>query len=51
MLRGAFCGSMMMVLGRDSSGVIYADSSFALAIVRRKGAGQLHHINDASFGV
>ena len=37
--------SLMMDLGRDSSGVVYADSSAALAIAKRKGAGELRHIN------
>ena len=31
--------------GVDSSGVVYADSSAALAIANRKGAGKLRHIN------
>ena len=37
--------SMMMDLGVEKSGVIYADSSAALAIAKRKGAGKLKHIN------
>ena len=36
--------SLMIDLGRDSSGVVYADSSAALAIAKRKGAGKLRHI-------
>ena len=43
--------SMMMDLGRDSSGIIYADSSAALAIAQRKGAGKLRHINVSSLWV
>ena len=31
--------------GVESSGVVYADSSAALAIANRKGAGKLRHIN------
>ena len=37
--------SAMRDLGADSSGVVYADSSAALAIANRKGAGKLRHIN------
>ena len=37
--------SMMRDFGVDKSGVIYADSSAALAIAKRKGAGKLRHIN------
>ena len=40
--------SMMLDWEDDSSGVIYADSSAALAIAKRKGAGKLRHINVAS---
>ena len=40
--------SLMMDLGRDSIGVAYADSSAALAIAKRKGAGWLRHINEIS---
>ena len=36
---------MLRDFGRDSSGVIYADSSAALAIAKRKGAGKMRHIN------
>ena len=35
----------MCDLGAESSGVVYADSSAALAIANRKGAGKLRHIN------
>ena len=35
----------MSDLGAESSGVVYADSSAALAIANRKGAGQLRHIS------
>ena len=37
--------NMMRYWGVDSSGVVYADSSAALAIANRKGAGKLRHIN------
>ena len=37
--------SAMRDWGVDSSGVVYADSSAALAIANRKGAGKLRHIN------
>ena len=36
---------MLKDFGRDSSGVVYGDSSAALAITKRKGAGKLRHIN------
>ena len=35
----------MRDLGVEKGGVIYADSSAALAIAKRKGAGKLRHIN------
>merc|ERR1712078_313662 len=35
----------MRDFGVDKSGIIYADSSAALAIAKRKGAGELRHIN------
>ena len=37
--------SAMKDWGVESSGVVYADSSAALAIANRKGAGKLRHIN------
>ena len=37
--------SMMMDLGFEKRKVIYADSSAALAIAKRKGARKLRHIN------
>ena len=37
--------SAMSDFGVESSGVVYADSSAALAIANRKGAGKLRHIN------
>ena len=37
--------------GVESSGVVYADSSAALAIAKRKGAGQLRHINISSLWI
>ena len=37
--------SMLRDFRRDSEGVVHADSSAALAIARRKGAGKLRHIN------
>ena len=36
---------MLRDFGRTSEGVFYADSSAALAIARRKGAGKMRHIN------
>ena len=43
--------SLMMDVGRDSSGVLYADSAAALAIANRKGAGKLRHINVSALWV
>ena len=40
--------SMMKDWGRDSSGIVYADSSAALAVAKRKGAGKFRHINVSS---
>ena len=37
--------SMMADWGRDKKGILYADSSAALAIANRKGAGKLRHIH------
>ena len=37
--------SMMADWGRDKRGTLYADSSAALGIAKRKGAGKLRHIN------
>ena len=37
--------SAMSDFGAESNGVVYADSSAALAIANRKGAGKLRHIN------
>ena len=37
--------NLMRDWGVESSGVVYADSSAALAIAKRKGAGKLRHIN------
>ena len=37
--------STLRDFGRSSEGVVYADSSAALAIARRKGAGKMRHIN------
>ena len=37
--------SMMSDWGRDKSGTLYADSTAALGIAKRKGAGKLRHIN------
>ena len=36
---------MMKDLGVEKGGVVYADSSAALAVAKRKGAGKLRHIN------
>ena len=38
-------GSMAADLGRDVNVVLYADSSAAIAIAKRRGAGKLSHIN------
>lgn len=38
-------GNMVRDLGRHMKGVVYADSSAALAIADRKGSGKLRHIN------
>jgi len=43
--------SMLRDLGVETSGVIYADSSAAVAIAKRKGAGKLRHINVSSLWV
>ena len=37
--------NMIQDLGRQMTGVVYADSSAALAIADRKGSGKLRHIN------
>ena len=37
--------SMMSDWGRDKRGTLYADSTAALGIAKRKGAGKLRHIN------
>ena len=36
---------MMKDWGREKSGTLYADSSAALGIAKRKGAGKMRHIN------
>ena len=38
-------GSLAMDLGNDMKVTMYADSSAAIAIAKRKGAGKLRHIN------
>ena len=43
--------SAMKGWGVESSGVVYADSSAALAIANRKGAGKLRHINVISLWI
>ena len=43
--------SMLRYLGVETSGVVYADSSVALAIDKRKGAGKLRRINVSSFWI
>ena len=43
--------SMLRDCGVESEGVVYADSSAALAIARRKGAGKMRHINVKSLWV
>ena len=40
--------SVMRDWGTDSRGLVYADSTAALAIANRKGAGKLRHINVSS---
>ena len=37
--------SMMKDWGREKSGALYADSSAALGIAKRKGAGKMRHVN------
>ncbi len=41
----------MRDFGFESSGVVYADSSAALAIAKRKGASKLRHINISSLWI
>ena len=36
---------MLRDFGVESEGVLYADSSAALAIAKRKGAGKMRHVN------
>ena len=43
--------NLLKDLGVESRGVVYADSSTALAIAKRKGAGKLRHINVSSLWV
>ena len=43
--------SAMSDFGVESRGVVYADSSAALAIANRKGAGKLRHINIATLWI
>ena len=43
--------SAMSDFGVESSGVLYADSSAALAISNRKGAGKVRHINIATLWI
>ena len=43
--------NLMKDWGVESSGVVYADSSAALAIAKRKGAGKLRHINVSSLWI
>ena len=43
--------SLILDLCVDTSGVLYADSSEALAIAKRKGAGKLRHINVSSLWI
>ena len=37
--------SLLRDFGVDSEGIVYADSTAALAIANRKGAGNMRHIN------
>ena len=41
----------MRAWGRDKSGILYADSSATLGIAKRRGAGQLRHINMSALWV
>ncbi len=43
--------SLMRDFGVESTGVVYADSSAALAIAKRKGVGKLRHINISSLWI
>ncbi|MDA8584432.1 hypothetical protein N9L68_09345, partial [bacterium] len=43
--------NMMRYWGRDRCGVVYADSSAALAVAKRNGAGELRHINVSSLWI
>ena len=43
--------SMLRDWGMEHSGIIYADSSAALAIAKRKGAGKLRHIHVSSLWI
>ena len=43
--------SMFRDWGRNKSSVVYADSSAALAIAKRKGAGKLRHIHVSSLWI
>ena len=43
--------NMMRDFGDESSGVVYADSSAALAIAKRRGAGKLRHIHISSLWI
>ena len=42
--------SLMKDLGRSQKGMIWADSTAALAIAKTKGAGKLRHINMGCYG-
>ena len=43
--------SLMKDWGQDKSGILYADSTAALGIAKRKGAGKLRHINSNTLWV
>ena len=43
--------SLLRDLGMERSGTIFADSSAALAIAKRKGAGKLRHIHVSSLWI
>ena len=43
--------AMMRDWGRELSGTLFADSSAALAIAKRKGAGKLRHIHVSSLWI
>ena len=49
--KGPIIKAMLRDWGVSKSGIIYADSSSALAIAKRKGAGKLRHIHVSLLGL